>query len=167
MAQHQGKTALVTGIGSGLGRTIAETFLKNDINVVGCEINKDLIVDFKEKVASAYPNTTALLIECDVTSSAALDDLFAQAEKTYGTLDYVINSAGIMDKFDPVGDMDEAMWEKVIAVNLTAPTYISKRAVNLMTKKGTKGSIVNICSVAGVRGFSAGTSCTVAIRLFT
>ncbi|WPG97288.1 putative short chain dehydrogenase/oxidoreductase [Acrodontium crateriforme] len=153
---HKGKTALVTGIGSGLGQVIAETMLKNEINLVGCEINSASIADFKAKIAAAYPNATSLLVECDVTSSSALDDLFAQAEKTFGKVDYIVNSAGIMDKFDPVGDMDEQMWERVMAVNATAPAMITKRAVNLMIKTSTKGSIVNICSIAGFRGFSAG-----------
>ena len=149
------KTALVTGACGGLGRSIAEAFLAEGANVVVCDINKDLIADFKEKVSAAYPGCT-LVLELDITKDSALDDLFAQAEKTYGHLDCVINSAGVMDRFDPLGDMERGVWDKVIAVNLTAPAMIIKRAVGMMQKSNVKGSIVNIASIAGTRGFTSG-----------
>lgn len=115
------------------------------------------VADFKEKVSSAYPECT-LVLECDVTSDTALDDIFEQAEKTFGQLDYVINSAGIMDPFDPAGDMKRATWDRVIAINLTAPAMITRRAVNMMMKKQIKGAIVNVASIAGFRGFTNGVS---------
>jgi NAD(P)-dependent dehydrogenase (short-subunit alcohol dehydrogenase family) len=67
-----------------------------------------------------------------------------------------------MDKFDPVGDMDRQIWDRVIAVNLTAPAMVTKRAVNAFAKHKTKGAIVNIASVAGIRGFTSGMSSCVA-----
>ena len=150
------KTALVTGACGGLGRAIAERFLREGANVVVCDINKELIVDFKEKVSVAYPECT-LVLESDITDDSVLDDLFAEAEKKFGHLDFVVNSAGMMDKFDPAGDVDRKMWDRVIALNLTAPAMITQRAVKGFLKHGTKGSIVNIASIAGVRGFTCGT----------
>ena len=152
----KGKTALVTGAGGGLGRAIAEAFLIEGANVVVCDINEELRNDFKEKVSAAYTGCT-LVLDTNVTKDSALDDMFAKAEKTFGPLDYVINSAGMMDKFDPVGDMDRSWWDRVIALNLTAPAMITKRAINMMMKAGKKGSIVNIASIAGERGFTSGT----------
>ena len=149
------KTALVTGACGGLGRAIAEAFLFEGGNVVVCDINPDLITDFKDKVSAAYPECT-LVLECDITKESALDDMFQQAEKMFGSLHYIVNSAGIMDRFDPVGDMDSKTWDRVIAVNLTAPAMIIKRAVDHMMKSNTKGSIVNIASIAGFRGFTSG-----------
>lgn len=96
------------------------------------------------------------MVECDITKDEALDDLFQQAEKTFSKIDCVINSAGVMDVFDPAGDLDPKMWDRVISINLTAPVMITKRAVNHMLKNDIKGSIVNIASIAAFRGFSSG-----------
>lgn len=158
MVAHAHKTALITGACGGLGRAIAERFLQEGANVAVCDINDDLIADFKEKVSAAYPECT-LVVKANVTDDAALDDLFDQAEKTFGHLDYVVNNCGIMDKFDPVGEMDRALWDRIIAVNLTAPAMVSKRAVNMMLKHQTKGVIINIASIAGLRGYVSGRWC--------
>nr|POE65722.1 dihydroanticapsin 7-dehydrogenase [Quercus suber] len=156
---HERKTALISGACGGLGRAIAEHFLQESVDVVVCDVNKELIADFKTKVSSAYPDRT-LVIEADITSEAALDDLFAQALTVFGGLDYVVNSAGILDHLDPAGDVDKAVWDRVIAVNLTAPMMITQRAVKAWLSAGRKGVIVNISSLAGVRGFTAGVAYT-------
>ncbi|OTA36605.1 hypothetical protein BTJ68_02876 [Hortaea werneckii EXF-2000] len=164
---HKGKTALITGACGGLGREIAQTFLHLGANVVVCDVNDQLISDFNEKVASAYPECV-LTVKCDVTDEAALDELFQQAETEFGRLDYVVNNAvcangwtkGIMDKFDPAGEMDRSMWDRVIAINLTAPAMVTKRAVNMFLKHETPGAIVNIASIAGTRGYASGAAYT-------
>ncbi len=143
-----------------LGRAIAEQFLLEGANVVVCDINQELIADFKDKVSAAYPECT-LVLKTDITDEAALDSMFEEAEKTFGKIDYVVNSAGMMDRFDPAGELERAMWDRVIALNLTAPTMVTKRAVNLMLKHEAKGSIVNIASVAAFRGFCSGAAYTV------
>ncbi|KAK3722882.1 hypothetical protein LTR37_002027 [Vermiconidia calcicola] len=156
---HKDKTALVTGAAGGLGRAIAEEFLRQGANVIICDINKDLVSDFKEKVSAAYPECT-LVLDCNITDDAAIDDMFEQGEKKFGKIDYVVNNAGIMDRFDPAGEVERKMWDRVIALNLTAPTFVTKRAVSLMIKHEIKGSIVNICSIAGIRGFTSGAAYT-------
>ena len=161
---HHGKTALVTGGSSGLGRAIAETFLNEGARVVICDINQELLADFREKVSSAHPDRT-LVVECNITSDSALDDLFAQAAKQFGHLDYVINCAGIMDKFAPVVDMERETWDRVIATNLTAPTMVTQRAVKMMLEMQVHGSIVNITAVAGFRGYIAGMGSSFSIEL--
>ena len=156
----KGKTALVTGGCGGLGRAIAEAFLAEGANVVVCDINKDLIAEFKDQVGNSKADRT-LVLESNLTNDTAQEELFKQAIEKFGQLDFVCNSAGVMDDFSPAGDMERSMWDKVIAVNLTAPTMITGRAVKHMTEKGIKGSIVNIASVAGSRGYTAGCAYTV------
>lgn len=155
----QGKTVLVTGGAGGLGRAIAEHFVERGANVVICDINKTLLADFNDKVSSNHPERT-LAIETDITSEAALDSLFEQIETKFQHLDYAINSAGMMDFFDPVGSIEFDNWNRVIALNLTAPTFVTKRAVNSMLKAQVKGAIVNIASIAAFRGFAAGIAYT-------
>ena len=83
---HTGKIALVTGGSSGLGRAIAENFLNEGVNVVICDINRKLLQEFRESVSSVHPQRT-LVVQCDLTSDAALDDLFARATQHFGPLD--------------------------------------------------------------------------------
>lgn len=123
--------------------------------MVICDINQSLLDDFSKKNSS----DKVLAIKSDITSETELDDLFAQAEKKFGTFDYIINSAGVIDKFNPAGTMPRSEWDRCIAVNLTAPMSITKRAVNGFLKDNKKGSIVNIASVASFKGFANGRPC--------
>lgn len=86
---HQGMTVLVTGGAGGLGRAIAENFVDLGANVVVCDINKDLLADFNDKVVAASADRV-LAINCNITSEDALDDLFSQAESKFGPFDYVV-----------------------------------------------------------------------------
>jgi len=156
---HEGKTVLITGGGGGLGRAIVEHFVEAGANVVTCDINDTLLADLQEKVVAAKSDQV-LVVKCDITSEDALDNLFTQLESKFGKLDYAINSAGIMDLFDPAGSTDRGLLERVLAVNLIAPTMITKRAINLMLKHEVKGSIVNIASIAAFRGYAAGAAYT-------
>lgn len=154
------KTVLITGACGGLGRATANAFLAEGANVAVCDINDELIADYRDKVCSAHPEAT-LVVKADVTSEAGLDELFAQVEKRFGGLDAVVNNAAIIDRFDPTGTMDLETWNRVIAINLTAPAFVIKRAVNAFAKHGTKGgAIVNIASLAALRGFTCGAAYT-------
>lgn len=153
------KTALITGACGGLGKAIAQRFLADGANVIVCDVNQKLIAEFKENVSSAYPEST-LVKECDITSQAAVTELFKEGIAKFGQIDSVVNCAGIMDKFDPVGDLDIGLFERVMAVNVKAPIMISGLAVNHFIEKKIKGSIVNIASIAGIRGWSAGAAYT-------
>lgn len=152
---HAHKVALITGGCGGLGKAISEAFLLAGANVVVCDINKQRIADFKENISPAYPECT-LVLECDITDDSQIDKMFEEAEQMFGKVNYVINNAGMMDRFDPVGEMERTAWDRVIALNLTAPAMVTKRAVNHMIKNEVKGSIVNIASIAGTRGFTNG-----------
>jgi NAD(P)-dependent dehydrogenase (short-subunit alcohol dehydrogenase family) len=74
-------------------------------------------------------------------------------------VDILINNAGIMDHFDPVGDVDDEIWNRVMSVNVTGPMRMMREAVNLMLPKGS-GSIVNISSIGGLNGARAGAAYT-------
>lgn len=154
-SKYQGKAVLVTGGGGGLGRKVAENFLNDGANVVVCDINKQLLADFEKDLSTAHPDRT-LAVECNITSQDDLDKLFKQAEEKFGTFDIVVNCAGIIDRFTPAGDIELEEWDRVLAVNLTAPTFITKRAVNGFLKSDKKGAIVNIASVASFKGFANG-----------
>ncbi len=71
-------------------------------------------------MSSTYSGRT-LVIQTDITQDSAIDELFTKAEEKFQHLDFVVNNAGVMDRFDPAGELDRKMWDRVIAINLTAP----------------------------------------------
>lgn len=120
------KTALVTGGCGGLGRAIAEAFLLAGANVVVCDINAELIADFKEKVSAAYPECT-LAVQADITKDESVEQVFSQGEKMFGGLDFVINCAGRIDRFDAVAEMVRARnrspWYRYMTNKLTCDLH--------------------------------------------
>lgn len=151
-----GKTALITGGCGGLGAAITKAFLEAGAQVVAVDINPTLISSFGTEHEKSYVGRL-LVHECDITDDTALEKLFAATTEKFGSIiDCVVNNAGIMDRVDPVGDLDRKLWDKVIAVNLTAPYMVSKIAVKHMLASGKGGSIVNVASMAAAAGTSAG-----------
>jgi hypothetical protein len=149
-----GKTCLVTGGGGGLGKEISKHLLAKGASVVICDINKNLL-DAASKEFSGQG--TLLTIQCDITSSESAEAMFEQIIQKFGKLDVLVNNAGIMDRFDPVGDLDKDLWDKVIAVNLTAPYLLTKLAVrHFLARAATDASIVNVGSLSSQGGFYAG-----------
>ncbi|KAG9662500.1 putative short chain dehydrogenase/oxidoreductase, partial [Aureobasidium melanogenum] len=151
-----GKTALVTGGWGGLGLAISDALLTAGCNVVVCDINNDALQKFRETHSSVESNKI-LTLHCDISKQSEVTKLFEDAIERFGKVDFVINNAGVMDKMDPVGTLDMNTYNKVIAINLTAPIMISKVAVQHMMEKNVAGCIINIASVGGLRGFAAGT----------
>jgi NAD(P)-dependent dehydrogenase (short-subunit alcohol dehydrogenase family) len=168
MASHaQGKTVLVTGAAGGLGKAIATAFLEAGANVVICDVNA-------ERIASATAEWTQqghagkfMTTQADVTDEAAVQKLIDEAAAAFadggsGRLDVLVNNAGIMDDFSPVGECSKDMWDRVLAINLNGPYFTSKAAIaQFETQTPAGGVIINIGSNAGVSGFKAGAAYTV------
>jgi len=147
-----GKSAVVTGAASGLGKSIAEKFLKAGAKVTICDINRERLGSASEELSS---HGQVHAIEADITNEESVKEIFEAAVVKFGPMDVLVNNAGIMDRFDAVGTLDKALWDRVLAVNLTAPMMMSKWAVNHMVeRKG--GVILNVGSMSGQFGFRAG-----------
>lgn len=145
-----GKVVAVTGGARGIGRATAEAFLDQGAKVaVG-----DVDVELAEKTAAelgARPGAEIVGLPLDVTDRASFATFLDEAEKQLGSLDVVVNNAGIM----PTGllaDEADSMTDRIIDVNLRGVITGSKLAVARFTPRGT-GSIVNIASLAGVTGY--------------
>lgn len=154
-----GKVAVVTGAGSGIGREIARLFVQEGAQVVGADINPTGLESLAQEMAAAG-QTQLTAITGNITDRADAEAAVDAALKTYGTLDIVVNNAGIMDDFVPLGNLDDALWREVLGVNLDGPMFVSRKALEIMLPKGS-GVIVNVSSIGGLFGGRAGVSYTV------
>ncbi|KAG5743201.1 hypothetical protein H9Q69_012845 [Fusarium xylarioides] len=153
-----GKTCLITGGAGGLGKAIAVAFLKAGSNVVICDINEERV----EQAEAELQGMGSLLAKTvDITSLSQVQQLFHEIYNKFTKLDILINNAAIMDRFEPVGDVNLDLWDKVLTVNLTAPLVLSKLAVQgMLQRESINGSIINIASGSAKAGWLAGTAYT-------
>ena len=142
---NPGLTILVTAGASGIGRTIAETFLSHASRVHICDIDSSAIDDF----LSANPGASASV--ADVSNVGMVDSLFNDLEERYGRLDVLVNNAGVAGPTLPVEDIEPADWNQTVAINLNGHFYCARRAIPLL-KKSAGGSIIEISSSAGLHG---------------
>jgi NAD(P)-dependent dehydrogenase (short-subunit alcohol dehydrogenase family) len=153
---YAGKTVIVTGGAGGLGKAIATAFLEAGANTIIIDVHKGRLDEASAEFEAAHAGRI-LALQVNLTDGPALDKMMEDVLAKFGRLDVLVNNAGIMDHFDPVADLERPMWDKVIAVNLTAPMMTSKLAVQQFLKQEPQGgAILNVASTASVKGFPAG-----------
>lgn len=143
-----GKVALVTGAGQGIGRSIARLFAEEGATVVA--------IDLDLAAAEATLSTVPAAQRCaarkvDVSSSAAVAALFAEAVELHGRVDIVVNNAGV-GAVDTLAQTPDENWAKVIGVNLTGVFYFCREAARTMQAAGTRGAIINVSSTSALNG---------------
>jgi len=144
-----GKVAIVTGGGSGLGEAIGKALASKGVKVVLSDIN----LKGAERVAGEIGKAggTASAVQEDTARPADSGKTVAHAVDTYGALHYAVNNAGIGGATAPVGETDLAEWERVIAINLNGVLYGMRYQIPAMLKAGAKGcAIVNMASIHGL-----------------
>jgi NAD(P)-dependent dehydrogenase (short-subunit alcohol dehydrogenase family) len=145
----QNKVAIVTGASSGLGRAIAEMFVREGAYVVFSDIN----------VYSGKLPANAVFMKADTSKNKDVKKLIDLAIKKFGRLDTIVNNAGI-GLTGEIADMTDEVWNKVLAVNLNGVFYGVRAAASYMKKQKITGSIINMASILGQVGFrGAGAYC--------
>lgn len=142
------KTVIITGASSGIGKSCAEQFAARGANLVLgarqyvtlCEIAQDLESRFSVK---------AVAVQCDVSNEEDCRELIAQANKTFGGIDVLINNAGISMRA-LFKDLDLQVLKNLMDVNFWGAVYCTKYALPALLK--SKGSVVGVSSIAGYRG---------------
>ncbi len=141
----RGKTAVVTGAATGIGRAIALRFGASGANVVIDHRNQpeaaDAVVAEIERAGG-----TAVAVSADITDEAAVDGLIARAVDRFGALDVLVNNAGIEENH-PLVDTPLPVWERILRVNLTGTFLCTRAAARAMIAGGRRGHIINISSV--------------------
>jgi len=172
-----GRVALITGGGSGIGRAIALLFAEEGARVIVNDINLQAAGDTVEQMGSVKERGYA--IRADVSSSADVKAMFAEIDARYGTLEILVNNAGIAETesnrfaeltrkgearlaemmsgrkiethWDVTQDLNDEEWHRMIGVHLGGTFFCTREALKLMSRK-TSGVIVNMSSTAALRG---------------
>ena len=144
MSILEGRVAVVTGASSGIGEACAVAFAAKGAKVVLAARRAERLASLVDRIEGA--GGEALAVATDVTDEAAVDDLFARAVERFGTVDVLVNNAGIADS-TPVDEMALETWRKVIETNLTSAFLCSRAAFRAMKGKG-RGRIINVGSIS-------------------
>ena len=149
MTGLQGKTAIVTGGGSGLGEAIGHALARRGVAVVVSDIN----VEAADRVASAITSSggKASAVKQDTARAEDSERVVRHAVSTFGALHYAVNNAGIGGAQAPAGDTDLADWQRVIDINLNGVLYGMRYQIPAMLEAGATGcAIVNMASIHGM-----------------
>lgn len=155
----EGKVALITGAGSGVGRAITKRFVEEGAKVIAADLFPCSLETLAREICGCGCDTLTT-VAADISCRADAERVVEAALRTYGTIDIVVNNAGIIDKFVSITDMNAELQRKAMDVRFDGPMLICRKAMGPMLAKG-KGVIVNIAATSGQFGARAGISYTV------
>ena len=162
-----GKNVIVTGSARGMGADAARRLAREGANVVGVDILGDLGEETAESIRSEGLNM--VFMQGDISQDNVCEEMVRLCVSEYGSLDAAINNAGVMDALHPDEPIDyenqknrlmakiheagDEYWHRVMEVNATGMFYALRHELRQLMEQGTGGSIVNVASVTGIRGF--------------
>ena len=147
------RTVIVTGAASGIGRATAERLADEGARVIAVDLSEERL----QAVADGRPGADLVAVAGDITAQADIDRIVAAAGPRINGL---ANVAGINDDFSPLHETTDAMWDRVLEVNLTGTFKLTRAVLPVMLAAGG-GAIVNVASEAGLRGNASGNAYTV------
>ncbi|WP_329204838.1 SDR family oxidoreductase [Streptomyces sp. NBC_01696] len=153
----QGRSVIVTGAGSGIGRATALLFAEEGARIVIADVDDAAARAVAEEVQRA--GGTAVTVIGDLREQTVVDRVAATAVEEFGGIDVLVNNAGIMDSMSAAADTGDEEWDRVIGINLTAPFRLTRAALPHMLAAG-KGAVVFTASEASLRGSAAGAAYT-------
>ena len=147
-----GKTIIVTGAGSGIGRATASRVAREGGRVIAVDISEERLSEFK----NSLPESDIAIVTGNITND---DDIAKIISAAGPTIDGLANVAGIMDNMTPLHEVSDEVWDRVMSVNVTGMMKLSRAVIPSMLERHT-GSIVNVGSEASLRGSAAGAAYT-------
>jgi NAD(P)-dependent dehydrogenase (short-subunit alcohol dehydrogenase family) len=150
----EGKVALITGAGSGIGRATSRIFAREGALLMLVDVAADAAQETLEMVKEL--GATARCLKVDVSNAAEVEAAVARTVADFGRLDCAFNNAGVEGEPALTHKCSEANWNRVLAINLTGVWLCMKAEIAQMLKQGQGGAIVNTSSVAGIAGAIGG-----------
>lgn len=151
--RHEGRIAVVTGAGSGIGRATALRLAREGARVVACDVDEAGLGTLADELGQAGDAAgTIEVLRADVTDQGDVEAVVAAAGDR---IDVLANVAGIMDHFLPLGEIDDATWDRVLAVNLTGVMRLTRAVLPVMEAAGG-GAVVTVASEAALGAGASG-----------
>ncbi|MBA3367543.1 MAG: glucose 1-dehydrogenase [Geodermatophilaceae bacterium] len=141
-----GKTALITGSDSGIGQATAVEFAKEGADVV-VSYHSDSGGANETRKAVEAQGRRAIVVQCDVSDESQVESMFDQALKSFGTLDILMNNAGVDASGTKVAELSTEVWDKAIRTNVYGYFFCCRRFAQIRTAAGGEGKIINVTSV--------------------
>ena len=149
MGRLQGKVAVVTGAGQGLGRSTAQRFATEGAKVVVADMNGETAHDTVGAITAAGGEAMAVVV--DVSSAHDAERMVSATLSEYGRVDILVNNTATFGSGKHIAEIDEEEWDRVMQVNLRGPFLCSKFVIPPMRRQGG-GSVVFVSSMSGVVG---------------
>ena len=141
------RTAIVTGASQGLGREITLHSLAAGADVAICARSTEDLARTATALRQLHPNRKILAAACDIACSSDVDQLFDAAEAQFGSVDIIVNNAGVHGPIGPIDAVDWREWQRAIAVNLNGTAYSCRKAVQHFksrTNATRRAKIINL-----------------------
>ena len=151
------KVIVVTGASSGMGREISLQFAKEGAKVIAVARREERLNEIRDLAKTEGYKGEIIPYVGDLSKEETNEKIIEFAFEKHNTLDILVNNAGVLDNFAPVGEVTDECINKVVAVDMMAPFYSTRKAVNMFMEHNIKGNIINIASIAGL---CCGKACT-------
>jgi len=139
------KVVLITGGSRGIGKAVAELFMKEGAQVVITSKNQKQLQQTAKEIGNSF------FVVGDVRNENDVKNVITKTIKKFGTIDILVNNVGVLPKMKPLDKITEKEWNEIIDVNLNSHFRFTKYVISYMKKNG--GSIINISSDAGLKAF--------------
>ena len=150
MDRLKGKTAIVTGAASGIGKSIATLFVEEGATIMAVDVNRELLEQTAVELNGSRMGSCKTMI-CDVTNPEQVNAVITESWNVFQTVDIIVNNAGgSMNHPLSLLDVTEEIWDRVVTFNLKSAYLFCRAFIAKHIEKGTKGVIVNLASTAGI-----------------
>ena len=151
------KNVVITGASSGMGKAMVELFVHEGANVIAVARRKERLDELVASLANEKGKVVAYV--GDVSKLEVNEGMIDACVKEFGSLDVLVNNAGVMDSMERIGDATDHQFERVFTINTYGPFTAMRKAVQVFLAQGKGGSIVNVSSVGAQKSCAGAVYC--------